>query len=214
MLLKATDGLRGTVYDLDTNRRVPKVIELNEELGYVKAYRVVEQDDEHPEREQISRDDAGEPEWYEAAGRFKFMPATRREASRRITLGAPRCARCRSPLTLPGGELCPRCKAADMGQRNRFIIEKLATPLFDCKCEVCSKLAVWSVADEVEVTPIKSGGYLWDQGMTVGRRFFCNDHYEPGRLLDHRGDVIMDFRYAGPDTFRRDPEGSESNGNN
>ena len=201
MLLKATDGLRGTVYDLDTGRRVPKVIELNLERGYLRACSVVAQDDARPERETIRRGEDGAYEWYEAIGRFRLVPAEPAPAIKTIKLGAPACARCRSPLTLPGDDLCPRCRAADRGQRNRFLVEKLVTPLFDRKCETCSRLAVWSVADEVAVTPEHSSRLFWERGMTVGRRYYCDSHYAPARLLDVKGEVIQDFRYAGPDTL-------------
>lgn len=202
MLLRATDGLRGTVWDLDTGRRVPKVVELNLERGYVKAWWVVKQDDEHPEREKVLRNELGEPQWYEAQGRFKFVPAATQTLSPRIALGAPKCVRCTSPLTLPGEELCPRCLASDRGQRNRFLVEKLTTPLFDRKCQECSRLAAWSVADEVGVSPEKANRWLWDRGMTVGRRFYCDLHYQPARLLDPKGEVIQDLTYAGPDVLR------------
>lgn len=199
MLLRATSGIRGTVYDLETGQRVPKVIDLNLERGYVKAYFVVHQNNDHPELEEIRKDANGNYEWYEAHGRFRFVPASVAPPSRPGLSGALSCALCRSPLTLPGDDLCPRCRAKERSQRQRFLVEKLTTPLFDRKCEKCSRVATWSVADEVEVTPEKSGKYLWERGMTVGRRYYCDSHYRPARLLDPRGEVIHDLRYAGPD---------------
>lgn len=206
MLLRAVDGLRGTVVDLDTGKRVPKVIELNLERGYVKAYYVIQQDDNHPEREVIRRDELGRPEWYEAAGRFKLLPPppsirTPAPGSPKVVLGADYCGICRSPLTLPGDDLCPRCRAKERGQRNRFVVERLNTPFLDRKCANCTRLAVWSVADEVAVSPEQSKGsrYYWERGMTVGRRYYCDSCYRPARLLDPRGEVIEDLGYAGPD---------------
>jgi len=217
MLLTAQAGVRGTVYDLDTGKRVPKVMELNVEQGYVRAYHVVEQDDAHPEREVIQRDTLGEAEWYEASGRFRFVPApllvapcagrqdslSSCSARKPDLLGALNCTRCKSPLTLPGDDLCPRCRAADRGQRNRFVVERLTTPLLDRKCSCCYRLAVWSVADEVEVSPQKGSGeekeMLWERGMTVGRRYYCDGCYRPARLLDPKGEVMRELRYAGPD---------------
>ena len=90
-------------------------------------------------------------------------------------------------------------KATDGGQRERFLVERLTTPLLDRKCEGCSRLATWAVSDEVAVTPDNSSKLLWERGMTVGRRYYCDSHYAPARLLDSRGEVIQDFRYAGPD---------------
>lgn len=199
MLLKATDGLRGTVYDLDTGRRVPKVFELNQERGYVKAWFVVKQDDAHPDREVIRRNAVGEAEWYEAVGRFGFMPVEGQNPSPKLRPGAESCARCQSPLTLPGDDLCPRCRAQERLQKDRFLVERLTVPLFDKKCASCSRVATWAVADEVEVTPEKLRHFLWERGMTVGRRYYCDAHYQPARLLDPRGEVIQDFGYAGPD---------------
>lgn len=200
MLLTATSGARGTVYDLETGRRVPKVIDLNLERGYVKAYFVVQQNDEHPEREVIWQNAAGEAEWYEAYGKFRFVPAAKASP---VQLGAEKCAKCLSPLTLPGDDLCPRCRAAERLQRNRFVVERLSTPLFDRKCAECSRVAVWSVADEVGVSPEKFGRILWERGMMVGRRFYCDRHYQPARLLDPKGEIIEDCVYAGPDSQPR-----------
>lgn len=201
MLLRAEDGILGTVYDLDTNRRVPKVIELNTDTGYVKAYFVVEQNDEHPELEKYKKVN-GALQWYEAYGRFKFVPKESSATARTVVMGAPACVWCGSTLTLPGDELCPRCRASDRGQRNRFKVERLTTPLFDKQCEECTRTAAWSVSDEVEVTPELNNRILYDRGMTVGRRFYCDSHYEPARLLDPKGEVIQDLNYAGPDTVK------------
>lgn len=207
MLLKATAGVRGTVYDLETGRRVPKVIDLELERGYLKAYFVVWQDDESPEKEIIRRDANGNYEWYEAHGRFRFVPLPVAPAERPGLLGAFNCALCGSPLVLTGDDLCPRCRAAERGQRDRFLVERLSTPLFDCKCLECSRTAVWAVADEVTVSPENGERYLYDRGMTVGRRYYCDSHYKPARLLDPRGEVIHDLRYAGPDTLTRSNNG-------
>ena len=211
MLVQAVHGARGTVYDLDTGKRVPKVIELNLETGYVRAYFVVEQNDANPSRESIRRNLSGEFEWYEAYGKFKFVPDPRSsivpenhaKSSPCVMMGAPKCACCSNSLTLPGDDLCPRCRARDRGQRNLFLVERLPTPLLDCKCNHCSRLAVWAVADEVEVTPAVSNKYLWERGMTVGRRYYCDSHYKPARLLDAQGEVITDFNYAGPDILQK-----------
>lgn len=206
MLLTAANGVRGTVYDLETGRRVPKVIELNEERGYLKAWFVVRQDDEHPEREEVRKNAAGEHEWYEAHGRFRFVPAELVAPKVRPDLsGASSCVLCKSVLTLPGDDLCPRCRAKERGQRNRFLVERIATPLFDQKCQECSKVATWSVADEVGVSPERHGRNLWDRGMVVGRRYYCDSHYRPARMLDAKGEVMGDCEYAGPDMVNGSP---------
>lgn len=203
--------MRGTVWDLDTGRRVPKVVELDVERGYVRAFAVVVQNDARPDREVVRKDALGRPVWYEATGRFKFVPADAVVIFPRTVLGAPQCIRCGTPLTLPGEELCPRCWAADRGQRNRFLVERLTTPLLDVRCEKCSRPASWSVADEVVVSPEQHNQRLWDRGMTVGRRYYCDLHYRPARMLDRKGEVVEEFNYAGPDTLRRDGNGCDQN---
>lgn len=207
MILNANDGIRGRVYDLDTGKRVPKVIELNTATGYLKAYRVVKQDDDHPESEVIQMGMNGGLQWYEAHGRFKFVPEETTAATGRIVMGAPACAMCRSVLTLPGDDLCPRCRAAERGQRNRFMVEKLTTPLFNRQCENCSRTAVWSVADEVDVTPQRKDRWLYERGMTVGRRYYCDRCYQPARLLDAKGEIVKDCDYAGPDILKEQGDG-------
>jgi len=177
------------------------VIELNTDTGYLKAWFVVEQNDAHPEREVIRRNALGEREWYEAVGRFRFVPADPKPVPT-VVMGAPQCGKCRSPLTLPGDELCPRCRAAERLQRNRFLVERITTPFLDQKCAKCTRTATWSVADEVVVTPEQTGKTLWERGMTVGRRYYCDLHYRPARMLDSKGEVVEDCRYAGPDVVK------------
>ena len=208
MLLQATTGIRGVVYDLETGRRVPKVFELNTERGYLKAYSVVAQNDTHPEQEVVRRNQAGEAMWYEAVGKFRLVsvaPGALGAVSSPTKLGAPFCSLCRSPLTLSGDDLCPRCRAAERGQQNRFLVERLTTPLFNRKCQSCSRTAAWAVSDEVEVSPEVSNRKLWDRGMTVGRRYYCAGCYRPARLLDPRGEVVGDCAYAGPDLLPSPP---------
>lgn len=232
MLLDAKAGVRGRVYDLDTELRVPRVIKLVLETGYLEAYRCDAVGN-------ILRDPAdNRPLTYAARGRFDFHKAGCRcekcsiaaqtdnragngrrpgsdksglSSGGRVTVGAPVCARCRSPLTLPGDDLCPRCRAVDRGQRNRFVVEHLTTPLLDRPCECgCGRLATRSVGDEVGVTPeqtttpllLPSGVTvrkpLWDRAMTVGRHWFCDWCWKPPRILDDKGEVIEELHEQEP----------------
>jgi hypothetical protein len=141
---------------------------------------------------------------YKAKGRFKIAriplePTTQTDRtlharSVRDSTGALNCARCSSPLTLPGEDLCAACWAQDRGQRHRMKVERITVPMFDKKCEKCSRLASWSVGDEVEVSP-ESGrclgrAVLFTRGSTVGRHYFCDFHYRQPRLLDRTGEVV------------------------
>jgi hypothetical protein len=119
----------------------------------------------------------------------------------KIVMGAPRCARCPSVLTLPGDDLCPTCRAAQRTQRNPMKVERILNPLLDRKCERCGRLAAWSVSDEVVVTPEpgesrikgRTRKVLYDRGMTVGRRYYCSHHYRPPQLLDAKGEVVQEY---------------------
>jgi hypothetical protein len=208
--LYAEQGFRGTVIDLETGRRVPKVIWLDETAGELEAYRT-DSDGRYV------RDVNGDYETYRAKGKFKFVPqeasgcggsaAVRVSRTSTALIGAPSCVRCRSPLTLPGDDLCPACRARDRGQKHPMRAERLASPLLDrpCQAKGCGRLAEWAVADEVGVSPeavtrpllLPDGRTLkrplYERGATVGRRYYCSFHYRPPRILDAKGEVIQDL---------------------
>lgn len=193
MRLHAEQGMRGRVVDLDTGLRVPKVIWLDLEKGELEAYRVDAQD-------RPVRTVNGDYETYTARGRFAFYPADAKEAAAQpslqgIAMGAPRCERCGSPLTLRGKELCPRCYATDRRIKPLLLAEPLTTPLLDRRCEYkgCSRLAEWIVGDEIPTTPAKEGRYLFDRAATVGRRYCCSFHYQPPRILDEKGEIVEEL---------------------
>jgi hypothetical protein len=212
MRLHAAQGVRGTVLDLETGRPVPKVLWLDvgpDGVGTeLEACRV-------DARGGYVRDLNGEYLTYRARGRFRLVvgsvPAgpggvTARGPSagghaRTPAAGAPRCALCPSPLTLPGDDLCPPCRARERGQRNRLLVERLLNPLLDRKCCNCSRLATYAVADEVAVSPQVGlwGGRkaLFSRGYTAGRRWYCEFCYRPPRILDARGEVVEELEEAG-----------------
>ncbi len=136
-------------------------------------------------------------------GRFKVVAADppKRPDFNRL-LGAAGCARCPSRLTLPGDDLCVRCRRAQTG---RPLEDMQRCSAFDAhRCSTCSRDADWSVADEVQATPqqgqvrggrrVRGGAYLFDRAATVGRRYFCQrcivKRHEGSRLLDSKGEVI------------------------
>jgi hypothetical protein len=201
MRLYATQGLRGTVIDLDTNRAVPKPIWVDQEAGELEAYQV-------DAGGNIRADVNGDYLTQRLKGRFKFVPRQEPSAAKRVVMGAPTCARCHSQLTLPGNDLCFRCHADDKGIK-RQRVDRLTGPLFDRPCEKCRRRwAEYEVSDEAAATPLLygkvTGGLarigskiLWGRAATVARHWYCAFCYQPPRLVDARGEVIEEFAEAG-----------------
>lgn len=194
MKLHAEQGFRGRVLDLDTGKSVPRVLWLDEQAGELEAYRV-------DVAGKPVRDANGDFLTYRARGRFRFEPAATEKphSAPHIVMGAPACARCQSSLTLPGDDLCPPCRAADRGQRNRMRAEPVSGLLLVRPCETkgCGRIAAWCVSDEVSVTPQLHARRLWERGAVVHRRWYCAFHYHPPRLLDSRGETVETFHEAG-----------------
>lgn len=196
MILRACQGVRGRVFDLDTNEEVLYVIELDVDptthFGTLEAY----YSDKNGKKKVVD----GQIMTYRAKGRFKFVP-TPAQKSPRIVMGALKCSKCSSELTLQGDDLCVRCRAKERNQKNKMVAKPITTPLFDCKCEKCSRVATWAVSDEVDVTPQvsqrafrgKVGKVMYSRASTVGRRFYCAWCYQPPRLLDDKGEIIKDL---------------------
>ncbi len=203
MRLHASQGMRGTVIDMDTGQPVAKVIWLDLDRGELEAYKV------GPTGECIMTNDTDNMPAYvtqRLKGRFKLIPRTEpvspvhgqpdpSSPRRRLSMGAPQCARCKSVLTLLGDDLCPACRALDRRQKNPMRIEKLSVPLFNCRCSYygCSRPGEWAVADEIEVTPQRVKRTLYERGATVGRRYYCSKHYVPPRILDSKGEIIEEL---------------------
>lgn len=206
MILHSKDGIRGFVIDEETGRRVLHVIWLDSDKGELEAYQTDERGD--PVKT-ITTDGVPAYITYRARGRFRFCPLVQSTGSisKALPEGANKCEKCPSVLTLPGDDLCPQCRAKERGQRNKLEVERLTTPLLAHRCAHygCGRLATWSVGDEVDVSPIAgplpNASKLWDKakkavyarGATVGRRFYCDSHFEPPRLLDPRGERIQDI---------------------
>lgn len=204
MILRASDGLRGRWIDLDTGEEVRQVIWVDTDTGHHERYAL------GPDGRRY-RNPAGDWVTLRCVGRLRFFPRDRR--GREPIEGAPQCARCRSPLTLPGDDLCAVCRAADRPHlqartngkdRNLLRVERLTTPFFELRCQHygCSRLASWAVADEVQVAYQRGrvGGRtaFFERGATVGRRFYCSHHYQPPRILDARGEVVEEVSNTGP----------------
>lgn len=200
MLLTAAQGARGIVVDLDTGRRVPKVISLDTEAGLVTAYRTDSAGDDV--LDPVTR----QPQTFVARGRFKLLSMQEARAQgllpgpptmkllggngsnvvRKLKLGAPNCARCNSVLTLPGDDLCAICKAADRGKPFRLLSHLSVT-----KCQMCSRQAVWCTGDEVEASPERRGRRLYGRGQLVGRRYYCERHFQAPRVVDAAGEIVQ-----------------------
>lgn len=182
MRLYAEQGLRGTVVDLDTGRRVPKVIWIDLDSMELEAFRVTD-------KGEFVRSPDGSYATYTAKGKFRLDPVTPR-AIPKVKEGARCCEICKHPLTLPGSELCVRCNSAK--RRNGRLAQ--AVPPHDaltrCQHKGCARMADWVVADEVDISPLRKKGLWWSRGATVARRYYCHWHYSPPRLLDQDGEPV------------------------
>jgi hypothetical protein len=188
MILDASKGVRGKVIDLDTWLEVPYVKYLNTETGYLEAYQV---------RDGKVVKDAQGFKFTVYQGRFKFVP-TEAPKGPTINLGADHCSICKSKMVLKGDDLCPACRAKERGQKNKMQVEKIGFPLFDVKCQLCSRMATWYVSDEVEVTPELHARRFYSRGVTVGRRAYCSWCFKPPRLLDDKGEVMQELESIRP----------------
>jgi len=200
MKLYAARGHRGTVTDLDTGRPVGGIIWADIEQGTLEAYRL--DGDGKP-----VRDASGRRLTYVAQGRFSYRPhdtVTRKSPKQSAT----HCVKCRSPLTLAGDELCPLCNARDRGYKTLTRPERVV-PLLGrhCQHKGCSRTANWAVSDEVPVSCQKhkhasngrtpgTSSLFFSRGMTVRRRYFCDFHFQPPRILDAKGEVVEELEEA------------------
>lgn len=195
MRLYASQGIRGTLVDLETGLSVPKVIWYDTDKGELEAYKT-------DRAGGILQDINGDYLTYRARGSFKFLPFVKEVAkTRKVQLGASSCSVCSSQLTLPGSELCPRCNAVDKHYTNQFHIQSVDSQSLlspdGCEHPGCNRVATWQVSDEVEVSPSKQGRLVYERGATVGRHGYCAAHWSPARLLDAKGEVIKEYHEAG-----------------
>lgn len=78
----------------------------------------------------------------------------------------------------------------------RRVGKRLIVPILNRRCEhyACNRLAEWIVSDEVETAPLVAFGMgamrKWSTGRTIAHRYYCSWHYEPARILDHKGEVV------------------------
>lgn len=74
----------------------------------------------------------------------------------------------------------------------RQITRKLGVPLFSNRCShyACNRVATWSTSDEVPLPPLYLCGKLYQRGQVIGRRYYCDHHYQAPRILDHKGEVM------------------------
>lgn len=200
MRLEAAKGFRGRVFDLDTGREIPKVLWVDTGSGEFAALQT-------GARGEPLVNAAGECLTYRGVGRLKVLQRQPDGTTRTVRMGAPACAKCRSPLTLPGDDLCPLCRGADR-QVKAFQPKhrRVTDPLALVKCDRCDRPATWQVADEVEATPELASGLrpwggrgrmLFARAQTVAQRFYCSWCWRPPRLLDARGEEVRSFDDVG-----------------
>jgi hypothetical protein len=163
MLLRAEDGIRGTLVDLDTNQIIPKPIWFNTATGGFSAYRV------DRETGEILKNANGDFLTYTGVGRLKFIP--------------------RPPRPTPS--------IPDPDPPITRRVEPVRIPLLSHKCCKCSRLADWSVSDEMPLPPQLKNGRLYDRGRTVKIRWYCAWHYEAPRIVDAKGEIMKVESEAG-----------------
>src|SRR6185312_6124057 len=105
--------VKARVVDLDTGRPIRGVLWVDEELGQAEAYRF------NDRGERLTQVCPGGEIGFQTVmlkGRFKLVPAGKPVHRMQINMGASKCAKCSSPLTLRGDELCPACRRREMGR--------------------------------------------------------------------------------------------------
>lgn len=90
----------------------------------------------------------------------------------------------------------PRPTSPSQTQQN---YDHIPIPLFSNRCcqKGCTRVARWSVSDEVPQTPVEVNGRKYSRGKIVGRRYYCEFHWKPPRLLDAKGEVMQEFDEIG-----------------
>lgn len=208
--------IRAKIRDLDTHRDVRGVIWVDQEAGLCEAYQLDAQGSKV-----LTMDEDGMAAWKTVTlkGRFKLIPMPEEEAKLdrlatrvidKIKMGAPTCAKCSSPLTLRGDDLCVHCRVKERGKPLVAVKARRLGPLDFQKCDGCSRDATWSSSDEVVATPqhgkvvggtsVKGGAYLFDRAATVGRSYWCAWCYRGPRTLDDKGEVVSVDEGGGPDS--------------
>lgn len=77
--------------------------------------------------------------------------------------------------------------------RQKF--EKITVPVLGLNCQhyACNRTAAWTVSDEVPTAPVQSGSKWFGTAKLIGRRFYCDWHYRPPRIIDTKGEVMEEL---------------------
>lgn len=196
------EDFSGVVTDLDEGRAVPLWVQVDVEAGLVEAAHV------DPVTHGPRRNSAGQPMLYLAKGRFRAelrpRPLAKFDTSQ---LGAAQCAKCSSPMTLAGDDLCVVCRARERGRVIK--VEKAGDVLLARPCENgCGRRAQWQVSDETQVSPQQAVGAFtffgrrlvnptFRRASIVARHHYCSWCYRPPRILDASGDVVESLDNVG-----------------
>ncbi len=174
MIFRASAGIRGKLWDLDTGKVIPRVVWFDDATGTFEAYRVDGNGDIRCDPED------GAPLVWLGRGNLKFI-----QEPTATLVSTPR---------LPEG-------CWEQGQKvvTRVKHERLSVPLLDADCEhyACLLPAEYSVGDEIPMPPVFSKGKWWGRGRMVNVRYYCAKHYEPPRIVDARGEVVSVCEEAG-----------------
>lgn len=171
MRVYAKDKVRGKLIDLNTNKPIARAIWFDTETGEYEAFRL---DPHSPDG--ILRID-GVPQKYQNRTRLHFVPAIKVEPV--LKEEKPYQSKRKRKGAVPIG------------------VNPLLEDFYPCQHYGCTRTANWLVGDEIELNPILVNGTWWSRGQTVEIRAYCAFHYEPPKLLDHKGDVVKIFEDAG-----------------
>jgi hypothetical protein len=164
MILRAKDGIRGRLFDLDTGKEVPKVTWVNLETGQLEAYVV-------DAAGNIQKWANGENKIYWATGKFKFVPA-------------------QSALVSKPPEIDPDPPPPRKTKYDRIVVPMLSDR---CEAYACNRVADWAVSDEIALPPLIKDGKRYARAKVVDRHWWCDKHFKPPRILDEKGDVVEEL---------------------
>jgi hypothetical protein len=168
VILRAKDGVRGELRNLDTGQIIPKPKWADLETGEYEAFRL---------------DATG------SVCRVNGKPVTYRGKARRLFFTptanfAKHVSRPTAPVK------------REVRQRYQNLPVPLFSNY--CEHYACGKVAAWMVSDEVPMPPeIGPDGKKYLRAQVVGVRYYCSWHFKPPRILDNKGEVVQELHEAG-----------------
>lgn len=76
-------------------------------------------------------------------------------------------------------------------RRRLFLFERVP-----CDRKGCNRWADWRVAEEMEQPPTAAGDRLFERAQLVRVKHWCSWHYQAPKLLDAKGDVVLEHEVS------------------